>query len=203
MSLAPLWFGPLTIVCQGAVSICLETPVRATVLRIKWTGVESTQIDRAIYPTSEQSPIVEEENTFFKNEAVLYQINQTMPAGHYNYPFSFQLPAGLPGRFFDDRKLKNGDRVNVSITYMVKVCLVIPGAKDLKCSHKIVITGAVVHAMVPLHDKKSKRFLTATGKLKMEFWIDKSVFCPCEVFQKVDHIKVKLMRVLRIRARHE
>eukprot|EP00727_Mastigamoeba_balamuthi_P012795 m51a1_g8138 hypothetical protein (321) ;mRNA; f:16554-18062 len=208
----------------GTVNIDLMMPVQASAVKIKWTGYERTVIQYTIVETGTtneegeteteakvETVRVEDENTFFKNEAVLYQINQVIPAGHYNYPFSFQLPASLPGIFFYHRKC--ADEVKAAIVYKVKVFLDVPG-KDLKCSQKIVISEAVCRAMTPLHDKKKKRFLLATGKLKMEYWLEKNVFCPDEVVpikvkvdnessKKVNHIKAKLMRDLKVKAKGE
>eukprot|EP00727_Mastigamoeba_balamuthi_P012794 m51a1_g8137 hypothetical protein (314) ;mRNA; f:14514-16001 len=202
---------------DGTVNIDLMTPVQASAVKIKWTGYERTLIEYTTIDTDEAGQTktvkLKDENTFFKNEAVLYQINQVMPAGHYNYPFSFQLPAGLPGIFFDERRVWGDNKIKSAIVYKVKVFLDVPG-KDLKCSQKIVISEAVCRAMTPLHDKKDKGFLLAKGKLKMEYWLEKNVFCPGEVVpikvkvdnessKKVNHIKAKLMRDLKVKAKGE
>lgn len=151
-----------------------------------------------------------QEKTFFKQENVLYMIGALLPPGHYSYPFNFQLPGGLPGIFFDERREWDNDKVKGAIIYKAKVFLDVPG-KDLKKSEKIVISEALCRTPQALHDHKEKGFMFAKGKLRMDYWLAKNVFSPGEPVQvklriendsskTVKAIKVKLMRDLKIKS---
>jgi hypothetical protein len=204
-------------VINGTTGIVVSTPIPASAIKIRFKGYEKTHIENT-YKDSDgniHTNVYKDDKTFFNQEVVLYQINQVLPPGTYNYPFQYHLPAGLPGIFFDERREWDGDKVKGMIVYKVKVWLEMPGAgkkKELKKSEKIVISEALCRQITPMHDTKEKGFMFAKGKLKMSYALDKNVFCPGEQIpvkvkvdnestKKVNHIKIKLMRDLQIRAK--
>ena len=116
-------------------------------MKIRWKGYERTLIENTYLDANgqKQQRKYKEEKEFFKQEAILYAMPQGMPPGHYNYPFFYQLPAGLPGIFFDERKEWDNDKVKAAIVYKVKVFLDVPG-KDLKKTERICISEALCKA---------------------------------------------------------
>ena len=68
---------------------------------------------------------------FFKQDIILQQFNGgVITPGAYSLPFQYQLPAQLPGVFYDQRKEMDGDKVKGAIMYKVKVCLDIKGSGE-------------------------------------------------------------------------
>jgi len=132
--------------------------------------------------------------------------------GPASFPFSFQLPRDIPGVFFHERKELDGDKIRAAIVYKAKCWLDMPG-KDIKYTEKFVVAEAVAQAVLPVHEENKKSFMFAKGNLKMSVDLIKNVYVPGEVVpikvsvhnessKKVEHLKVKLMRTVIIRAKH-
>jgi len=187
-------------------------------LMIKWKGFERTMIENlTTQATPNGNEIVREkhkqEHVFFKQELVLTSFQgSNIPASKGTYPFTFQLPQGIPSVFFDERKEGDGDKIRAAIVYKVKAWLDMKGT-DIKRTEKMIITESVTKAIVPLHEEKKKSFLLTKGELKLKVDLEKNVFIPGETIpikvschnetsKVVDALKVKLMRKVTVRAEH-
>jgi len=185
-------------------------------LMIKWKGFERTLIENTVtQPTPDGNKLVREkhkqEHVFFKQELVLASFHgDSIPPSRGSYPFSFQLPQGIPSVFHDERQEGDGDKIKAAVVYKVKCWLDMKG-KDIKRTEKMVITEAVTKAIVPIHEEKKKSFLLTKGELKLKVDLDKNVYVPGEVIpikvschnettKVVDALKVKLMRKVIVRA---
>eukprot|EP01105_Mastigella_eilhardi_P018632 TRINITY_DN4326_c0_g1_i1.p1 TRINITY_DN4326_c0_g1~~TRINITY_DN4326_c0_g1_i1.p1 ORF type:complete len:329 (+),score=93.17 TRINITY_DN4326_c0_g1_i1:39-989(+) len=198
---------------DGTVELDLRTSASRAQLKLRWKGYERTLIEEYVLESDGGRKLkkLKDEKTFFKQETVLYDMGTVvMQPGHYSYPFTYQTPPNLPGVFFNEHKELGGGMVKSAIIYKVKVYLDVPG-KDLKKTEKICISEALCRTPQPLHEHKEKGFMLSKGKLKMDYWLPKNVFCPGEPVQvriqvdnesskKVNHIKVKLMRDLSVTA---
>lgn len=185
-------------------------------LMIKWKGFERTLIENlTTQATPNGNEIVrqkhKQEHEFFKQELVLTSFGGTgIPPSKGSYPFSFQLPQGIPSVFFDERKEADGDKIRAAVIYKVKCWLDIKGT-DIKRTEKVVITESVTKAILPIHEEKKKSFLLTKGELKLKVDLEKNVFIPGEAIpikvschnetsKTVDALKVKLMRKVTVRA---
>jgi len=142
-----------------------------------------------------------------------------VPSGHavlntgvYNWNFSFALPPSLPSIFFEKYIEFDGDKVKAAISYEVKVCVDKKGS-DIKAKEKIIISELLTQRVLPIAETKVKSFAFSKGKLKFTGEVGKNVFIPGEIIplhvkivnptkKNVEHIKVKLIRKLHVKAQH-
>eukprot|EP01112_Ceratiomyxa_fruticulosa_P019128 TRINITY_DN6210_c0_g1_i1.p1 TRINITY_DN6210_c0_g1~~TRINITY_DN6210_c0_g1_i1.p1 ORF type:complete len:368 (+),score=77.97 TRINITY_DN6210_c0_g1_i1:137-1105(+) len=189
---------------------------------LQWKGFERALIQNTIQrqnpaggPPIREKKSYLDEKTFFKQQLVLFSFGGAgLAPGNHTFPFQYQLPVDLPGVFYDERRELDGDWIKGAIVYKVKAWLDMPG-KDIKTHQKIVVSEAVTKQIHPLHEENRKSFLFAKGELSMKVDIQKNVFIPGEPIpvavhvsntssKKVEHLKVKLMREVTVRAQgHE
>lgn len=187
-------------------------------LMVKWKGFERTLIENTVAKsTPNGTEMVREKHKqqkeFFHTTIVLCPFNNaSIPPSKGSYPFSFQLPNGIPSVFYDERKEMDGDKVRAAVVYKIKAWLDMPG-KDIKYTEKVVVTEAVAKQIKPIHEEKKKSFLLTKGELKLKVDLEKNVFIPGEIIpikvschnetsKVVDSLKVKLMRRVTVRADH-
>lgn len=163
-----------------------------------------------------RTDVFKENKEFFKQEFVLQHFaGGVIAPGAYVLPFQYQLPADLPGVFYDERREHDRDKVKGAIMYKVKACLDVKG-HDLEDKEFLVVNSLVTNVPQPVSVLNEKKFLFGgSGKLKMFGDLAKNVFLPGEtVYVKlridneskkdVRRIKVKLMREVTIKAdRHQ
>jgi len=187
-------------------------------LLIKWKGFERTLIENTVVvneggESRREKQKHKENKDFFSQTLTLHSFHgDGVAAGKYSFPFTYQLPSGLPGVFYDERKEIDGDKIRAAIVYKVKCWLDMKG-KDIKRDHKIIITEPPHKANVPVHEEAKKSFMFARGDLKLKADIAKSIFIPGESIpirvevhnessKKVEALKVKLMRTVKVKAQH-
>jgi len=185
-------------------------------LMVKWKGFERTLIENLTTVATPNGNEIrrdkhKQEHVFFKQDLCLASFHgDNIPPSKGSYPFSFQLPQGIPSVFFDERKEGDGDKIRAAIVYKVKAWLDMKG-KDIKHTANVIVTEAVTKIIHPIHEEKKKSFLLTKGELKMKVDLEKNVFIPGEVIpvkvsihnetsKNVDAVKVKLMRKVTVRA---
>ncbi|KAH3764334.1 triosephosphate isomerase 1 [Pelomyxa schiedti] len=194
---------------DGTAYLDLKSTAPHATLKVRWTGYERTLFHNLYVEESSPMHKVKTDHKMFKHEDTIFHSPTPVTPGKWSWPISFQLPADTPGIFYEERHA-TGSKVKAAILYKVKVFLDVPG-KDLKKTEKICVAPALCKAPKPLHDSKSKSFLLHSGKLHMDYWLDKNVFLPGETIpvrvkvenhstKKVDHIKIKLMRAIKLKA---
>jgi len=205
-------------IVSGQVDVKLTQPVQANNLMVKFVGMEKTKIENTVhYQDAQGNPQVKhetfkEKKEFFKQSFVLQTFNGgIIQPGAYSLPFQYQLPADLPGVFYDERKEADGDKIKAAIMYKVKVCLDVRGS-DLEDKEFLVINSLVSKVPQPIALQNEKKFMFGgSGKLRMFVELAKNVFLPGEtLFAKVrlDNeskkdvaaVKIKLMRELTTKA---
>lgn len=203
----------------GKVVVALKAPVKANHLAVKFVGKEKTKIENTVHYTDadgnaqSRTDVFTEKKEFFKQEFVLQQFAGGIIApGQYVLPFQYQLPADLPGVYYDAWKEADGDKIKGAIMYTVKCCLDVKGS-DLEDKEFLVINSAFTKVPKAISLSKDKKFLFGgSGKLTMTAALAKDVFLPGEtVFiqlvvnneskKEVRKFKVKLMRTVRIQAK--
>jgi len=134
-----------------------------------------------------------------------------IPAGCHVWNFSFNLPPNLPSSFFEKYIEFDGDKIKAAINYNVKVFVDMPGS-DIKAKEKLIIAELLTQRVLPVAETKVKSFAFTKGKLQFTGEMGKNVLIPGEIVpihikienptdKVVQAIKIKLMRVLNIKAK--
>jgi len=203
----------------GVVNLQIVAPIQANKICVKFKGVERTKIENTVVYTDAEGNMqtrqdeYKEEKEFFKNVLVLQQFNGAVIApGAYQLPFQFQLPAQLPGVFYDERKESDGDKIKAAIMYKVKAFVDMPG-KDVADKSFLIVNSLLAKSPKPVVETGSKKFMFGgSGKLYMTVELAKNVFMPGETLycrckikneskKNVKAIKIKLMREVTVKAK--
>ncbi|RHY03350.1 hypothetical protein DYB25_003895 [Aphanomyces astaci] len=127
--------------------------------------------------------------SFFKQKVprfiVLFNVQHSLPPGQYVYPFSYQLPFGLPGCFDNDG---NGG-VKAKIEYSIKGAVCVDGLfnRDLKKKQCVTVYAQLAGYVAPSFDhvEQTIRFLCCfpQGKAALRVAMDKNMYGPGDVPQ--------------------
>jgi len=157
---------------------------------------------------------------FFVEKIVLSAVAQKIPVGQWVYPFSFQLPMGIPPSFsFKDSCWRGGEnnKIKAKVEYKFKGTVEAKGsfAKDLKGDAKVVIMDAPVASFPPGKMEKTQdvKFCCCISKGEVELGVemDKGAYFVGETAQirvdikndcayDIEKMKAKLYRTLILRA---
>ncbi|KAL0485833.1 hypothetical protein AKO1_004114 [Acrasis kona] len=198
-------------VVTGRCDLIVTSDIEARSLQIKWKGFERVKMSHQEtyhdHNNQVQFRTVWRHDTrdFFKSVATLVNYGGgIVHPGTYTYPFTYQLPQGLPGVF-----QKSSSSFLAAILYQVKIWVDMKGY-DIKNHSYLTINEAVVRAPQPISAKNEKTFLFGgSGKLKMAVDFQKDVFVPMEVVhinvniindskKDVKALKVKIMQDLKV-----
>lgn len=149
---------------------------------------------------------VKENKEFFKTSIVVYPHQGTVAPGHYSFPFQYQLPASLPGTYFEEGGHKSHDNAYYAkILYKVKATVDVAFRHNLKHTQKLVVNERFDQLVAPSFGENSKSFLTARGSLHIRTWLDKNAYFPGETMickLKANNTSVKPTRKVNIKVHH-
>merc|ERR1712000_525593 len=177
----------------GVVNLQIVAPIQANKICVKFKGVERTKIENTVVYTDAEG-------------------NMQTRQDAYKLPFQFQLPAQLPGVFYDERKESDGDKIKAAIMYKVKAFVDMPG-KDVADKSFLIVNSLLAKSPKPVVETGSKKFMFGgSGKLYMTVELAKNVFMPGETLycrckikneskKNVKAIKIKLMREVTVKAK--
>ncbi|EGC35640.1 hypothetical protein DICPUDRAFT_78678 [Dictyostelium purpureum] len=146
-----------------------------------------------------------ENKEFFKSTITVYPQSGMVNSGHYSFPFSYQLPADLPGTFCHDGKDENG-AYSAKILYKVKATVDVAHKHDLKFTSKLVINERCGELVKPSFAENKKSFMLTKGKLHVKTWLDKNAYFPGETLiakVKANNTSIKPTRKMSLRVFHK
>lgn len=164
----------------------------------EWEG--EGQNRRAVTRTEEHK----ESKEFFKETIRVYPHQGTVAPGHYSFPFLYQLPANLPGTYFDEGGAM-GNRYYAKVLYKVKATLDVAHRHDLHCTKRLVVNEKFDQLLRPSYGENQKSFLTSSGFLQIRTWLDKNAYIPGETVlakMKANNTSVKPTRKISIKVHH-
>lgn len=200
-------------VVSGTVELDCLVPFHAKGVLLKVKGFERVwweyqhtehegegQNRRAVTVTKEHK----EAKEFFKETIRVYPHTGTVAQGHYSFPFVYQLPANLPGTYFEEGG-HHGERYYAKVLYKVKATLDVSFRHDLKSTTKLVVNEKFDRLLSPSFAENSKSFLTSSGSLHIRTWLDKNAYIPGETVLaklKANNTSVKPTRKINIKVHH-
>lgn len=151
---------------------------------------------------------------FFNSRMLVHNYQGPVMPGQYQFPFSFQLPDGLPGDFEEQRRVNGTDSYRASIRYTLTAECQAPGwRQDIVSVQPIIVDEHIRGSLAPVSEERtaSVRFCCCIprGDATMKVTFDKTCYMPGETAQiiceannrsKVDFraIVVKLTRRLKL-----
>lgn len=227
----PFYYGGEVV--QGNISVFIAVPVvcRGVMLKVtgfehaKWTEQQSKWVEvRGSDPPERRVEYYMEDHEgrreFFKQRMLVSGSMDMLPPGRYTYPFSYKLPDGLPGVFFEERKIPVADgkheHIHAKIIYKLKAHLDFAGCKDLKACQMLTIHERLAEGMRPAFGEQTAEVMflccIPKGKCNLKAWFDKNAYHPGEradikaeitndSTSPFNHMVVKLMRFITLRDR--
>eukprot|EP01029_Cantina_marsupialis_P023225 TRINITY_DN5756_c0_g1_i1.p1 TRINITY_DN5756_c0_g1~~TRINITY_DN5756_c0_g1_i1.p1 ORF type:complete len:334 (-),score=98.27 TRINITY_DN5756_c0_g1_i1:215-1216(-) len=202
----------------GTVYLKATKPLQCKGVMCKFTGVTKTYWDTIDEATDAEGNVersmgsCEGKKEFFKKKVKISDDVETIQPGSYEYRFSYELPADLPGSFYDKRKFNSvlGELTAKGETvYKVKACLDVDDAKDLKARQEFTVHQKLDEE---IDDEKTKAKgkvcmfgCIPRGEIKMKSTFDKNAYCigeTAKVHTKIDNdskvdIKDMVIKVMR------
>jgi len=164
----------------------------------EWQG--EGQDRRAVTKTGEHK----ENKEFFRETIRVYPHQGIVAAGHYSFPFLYQLPVGLPGTYHQEGGAM-GDRFHAKVIYKVKATLDVAHRHNLHNTTKLVVNEKFDQMLTPSYAENQKSFLTSSGQLAIRTWLDKNAYFPGETVlakMKANNTSVKPTRKIAIKVHH-
>jgi len=147
-----------------------------------------------------------ETKEFFKQSIVVYPQQGTVTPGHYSFPFVYQLPANLPGTYFEEGGNEHvGTGYYAKVLYKLKATVDVHFRHDLHNTVRLVLNEKFDQLLKPSYGENSKSFLTSSGNLHIRAWLDKNAYFPGEAVMtklKANNTAVKPTRRIRIKVFH-
>jgi hypothetical protein len=175
---------------EGTVHLHCEVPFTAKGVLVKVRGYElasweewktrEKHVGEGRPPEQERYLHVHKESKeFFKDSIRVYPHTGVVQPGEYNFPFAYQLPASLPGTFYEHGGSWNhGTGYIAEIIYFAKAKIDVQFKHDLKKKVNFVINEKFDQSVQPSFSQNSKTFLFTKGKLDCKVWLDKNVYFP-------------------------
>eukprot|EP01029_Cantina_marsupialis_P015654 TRINITY_DN3436_c0_g4_i1.p1 TRINITY_DN3436_c0_g4~~TRINITY_DN3436_c0_g4_i1.p1 ORF type:complete len:385 (-),score=116.18 TRINITY_DN3436_c0_g4_i1:207-1361(-) len=216
-------------VITGTVDVFANMPIECKGVMLKMTGFEKAEWEeehsRFEGPDDDRRTVhyIKEfkgKKDFFKEKICVSQALTFLAPGRYAYPFSYQLPAGLPGSFHEKRKHKafeHTEHKKGEIVYKLKACLDCMFAKDLKAKQYLTIHEALDGAIQPAFGEKTAQVrlccVIPRGQVTLKAWFDKNAYTTGETAEikaeikndsatDIKHMVVKLMRFITFEDKH-
>lgn len=145
-----------------------------------------------------------ENKEFFKDTIRVYPQQGTVSAGHFSFPFTYQLPVSLPGTYCEEGG-HHGQRYYAKVLYKLKATLDVAFRHNLHSTTRLVVNERFDQLVKPSFAENSKSFLTASGNLHIRTWLDKNAYFPGETVMaklKANNTSVKPTRKIVIRVVH-
>lgn len=200
-------------VVGGSVELDCVVPffAKGVLLKVKgfervWWEYQETEFEgegqnrRAVVRTNEKK----ETKEFFRETIRVYPHQGTVAAGHYSFPFLYQLPSNLPGTYFEEGG-NSGDRYYAKVLYKVKATLDVQHKHNMNATTRLVVNEKFDQMVQPSFSENSKSFLTSSGSLNIRTWLDKNAYIPGETVlakMKANNTSVKPTRKISINVIH-
>ncbi|CAK4185254.1 unnamed protein product [Aphanomyces euteiches] len=150
--------------------------------KVSWSEQHTRTVDGK---THTQTRYFTNRREFFKQKIILYNVQHTLPAGQYVYPFQYQLPFGLPGSFDN----QHDSSVTAKIEYYIKGAIGVNGFfnRDLKKKQTLTVyaqlAGVVAPSVGEKHHTVRLMCCIPQGTCTLRAAIDKNLYGPGEVPQ--------------------
>jgi len=116
---------------------------------------------------------------FFCDHIHVYPQSGVVQQGDYHFPFTYQLPATLPGTFYEKGgHFSHGDGYRAEVIYYAKAKIDVQFKHDLKKKLNFVINEKFDQMVQPSYAENSKTFMFTSGRLVARVWLDKNVYFP-------------------------
>jgi len=133
---------------------------------------EQTKQERYIH-------VHKESREFFCDHIHVYPQSGIVQQGDYHFPFQYQLPATLPGTFYEKGgHFSNGDGYRAEVIYFAKAKIDVQFKHDLKKKVNFVMNEKFDSYVQPSYSENSKTFMFTKGRLVARVWLDKNVYFP-------------------------
>lgn len=120
-----------------------------------------------------------ESKEFFCDHIHVYPHSGLVQQGEYHFPFQYQLPASLPGTFFEHGgHFGHGDGYKAEIVYFAKAKIDVAFKNDLKKKVNFVVNEKFDSYVQPSFGENSKTFMFTKGRLSAKVWLDKNIYFP-------------------------
>jgi len=117
--------------------------------------------------------------SFFCDHIPVYPHNGLVQQGEYHFPFKYQLPASLPGTFYErGGSFGNGTGYRAEIIYFAKAKIDVAFKHDLKRKINFVVNEKFDQYVQPSFGENSKTFMFTSGRLSAKVWLDKNIYFP-------------------------
>jgi len=174
-------------VIQGNVHLDCIVPFQAKGVILKVKGYEYAEWEEWRTRENPHNPqereqyieVIKEKKEFFVERIRVYPYEGIVQTGSYDFPFSYQLPASLPGTFCDKGgHFGNGTGYKAEIIYFAKAKIDVKFKHDLKKKICFVINEKFDRTVQPSFGENSKTFLLTKGRLTSKVWLDKNCYFP-------------------------
>lgn len=201
-------------VITGTVEMDCLVPFTARGVNIKFTGYERVHFqDKVTEWEGEGSNrrAVErihdhrQNKEFFKTTLVVYTAQGIVTPGHYSFPFTFALPVGLPGTYYDTGKDISGNHYSAMVLYKAKATVDVAFRHNLHNTVRLVVNEKFDQLLRPSYGENSKSFMFTKGNLQARVWMDKNAYIPGETVLaklKANNTSVKPTRRINIKVLH-
>jgi len=147
-----------------------------------------------------------ENREFFRQTIIVYPQSGVVNPGHFSFPFQYQLPASLPGTYFEEGgNHHSGTLYYAKILYKAKATVDVAFRHNLKSTTRLVINEKYDRLVQPSFAENSKSFLTTSGELHVRVWLNKNAYIPGETLlakMKANNTSLKTTRRIRIKVNH-
>jgi len=174
-------------VIQGTVHLHCIVPfqARGVILKVKGfelaTWEEWRTREKPGNPQERESYIhtVKEHKEFFCERIRVYPYEGLVQQGQYDFPFSYQLPASLPGTFSEHGgHWEHGTGYKAEIVYFAKAKIDVKFKHDLKKKVQFVVNEKFDRTVQPSYGENNKTFLLTKGRLTAKVWLDRNAYFP-------------------------
>jgi len=173
---------------SGVVHLNCVVPftARGVLVKIKgyewaeWEEWKTKQIQEDNQTKTERYIHVNKESReFFCDHIPVYPHSGVVQQGDYHFPFTYQLPASIPGTFYEKvGRFSQGDGCRAEIIYFAKAKVDVAFKHDLKRKINFVVNEKFDQNVQPSYGENSKTFMFTSGRLAARVWLDKNVYFP-------------------------
>jgi len=210
-------------VVDGVVHLNCIVPFQARGVLVKIKGYEWAEWEEWKYKQVQEGQetkqeryleVHKESKEFFCDHIPVYPQNGLVQQGEYHFPFKYQLPASLPGTFYErGGHFGDGSGYRAEVIYFAKAKIDVAFKHDLKRKVNFVVNEKFDQYVQPSYGENSKTFMFTSGRLTAKVWLDKNVYFPGNtVIAKLEanntsvkpttSLNVKVFKHLELHAHH-